>query len=534
MGAAMPLLRRPDWRIFLLLLVCYVYFLPRYADWSQASRTALIVAIVNEGQLAIDAYGWSTGDYAEFQGHRYSDKAPGPALLGVPAYAVTRTLLASPGGQRLIDRLAQGEALRSTLKSDVAPRDKIEFALAQLVATWAVVSIPAAMLGVGFYGLLRQLTGSEPNALLMTLGYALGTSAFPYAGALYSHQLCAALLFGSVILLWKVRAPDSGRLLAVGLLLGLALASEYPTALIVGGIGLYALATTRRLMTGVMLGIGMIPPLAAMAVYNVLIFGTPLPVGYEYSALWQTEHQTGFFSLSVPTFEAFWGITFGAYRGLFLISPILLLGPVGIVLLARRPGYRFEAALCGWCVASFLFFNSSSFMWSGGFGIGPRYLVPMLPFLALGVGIAVRQWSGVAAFRGLVACLMVWSLGVTWALTIGGQTFPTYDPYPLWDLAVPALAQGDIARNLGTLTGLHGWWSLLPLLAAMAALVPWRRFVSQSGVTSHAVSSDAVTAGPLRPPLSAMHVLRVEQTDLMLTYRSFVNGTRASKAGPPD
>jgi hypothetical protein len=472
MRAAIAPLRRQEGRLFLLLLVCYVYFLPRYADWSQASRTAVVMAIVNEGRLAIDDYGWATGDYAEFNGHRYSDKAPGPALLAVPPYAIARTLLASPGGQRLIDRLAQGEALRDTLKPDASSREKVDFALAQLVATWAVVSVPAALLGVGLYRLLRRLTGSEGTALLVTLAYGLGTSAFAYAGAFYSHQLCAALLFGSFLLLWKAQTPGYARLLGGGLLFGLALCSEYPTALMVGGIGLYALATTRRLMTGVMLGIGMIPPLAAMAAYNLLIFGTPLPVGYEYSALWQNEHQTGFFSLSVPTFEAFWGITFGSYRGLFVISPILLLGPVGIVLLARRPECRLEALLCGWCVASFLFFNSSSLMWSGGFGVGPRYLVPMLPFLALGAGVAVGRWRGRVAFRRLLAVLLAWSFGATWALTIGGQTFPTYDPYPFWNLALPALAGGDIARNLGTLVGLRGWWSLLPLFTAIVLLVP--------------------------------------------------------------
>src|SRR6266508_3801329 len=93
-----------EWRLFLLLLVCYVYFLPRYADWSQSSRTALVLAIVHQHQLAIDDYADITGDYAEVGGHKYSDKAPGPALLGVPVYATARLLLLTPVGERLVDR----------------------------------------------------------------------------------------------------------------------------------------------------------------------------------------------------------------------------------------------------------------------------------------------------------------------------------------------------------------------------------------------------------------------------------------------
>jgi len=64
MVAVLAALRRPEWRLFALLLVCYVYFLPRFADWSQSSRAAVILAIVNDGRLSIDDYGWATGDYA--------------------------------------------------------------------------------------------------------------------------------------------------------------------------------------------------------------------------------------------------------------------------------------------------------------------------------------------------------------------------------------------------------------------------------------------------------------------------------------
>lgn len=462
---------RLEWRLAFLLLASYVYFFPRYADWSQMSRTAVILAVVNEGRLEIDTYGSTTGDYAEFNGHRYSDKAPGPALLGVPVYATVKILLDSPGAQRLLDHMAQSQALRDTLKPGVAAAEKVEQALAQTVATWVVVSIPAVLLGMLLFRLLVYLTGSSPIALMTTVGYALGTSAFPYAGALYSHQLVAALLFGSLYIVWRAREPGRLRLVIVGLLLGLSLISEYATALIVGGLGLYVLWTTRRLSACLLIGGGMIPPLLVMAIHNLLIFGTPLPVGYLHSTLWLTEHQSGFFSLSTPTFDAFWGITFSPYRGLFFMSPFLLLGIAGVVLLARREGFHAEAALCAWSISSFLVFNSASVMWFGGFAVGPRYLVPMLPFLAIGVGIAAAHWWNLTGFRMLFATLLGWSVVVTWSLTIGGQAFPDYDPNPLWNIALPALAEGNIARNVGTILGLRGWWSLIPLAITVLVLM---------------------------------------------------------------
>ncbi len=60
--------------LFLLLLLCYGYFFPRWGDWNQNSRLDLTMAIVEDRTLSIDAYGKNTGDYALFEGHLYSDK----------------------------------------------------------------------------------------------------------------------------------------------------------------------------------------------------------------------------------------------------------------------------------------------------------------------------------------------------------------------------------------------------------------------------------------------------------------------------
>lgn len=463
--------RGREWLLFGLLLLAYCYVFPRYADWSQNSRLALIHAIVDEGRLEIDSYAETTGDYAEFRGHRYSDKAPGPVLLGVPVYVATKAILAAPPVEPLLDRLARGEALVATLKPGEAPRDKLTWGLVQIAVTWVVVALPAALLGVCLYRVLRRGLGlSDGIALLVTLSYGLATSAFAYAGNYYSHQLAAALLFGAFALVWKVRRPGPARLLVVGLLLGLALISEYPTALIGGPLGLYVIYRARDWRPAPWLALGALPPLGVLAAYNLAIFQTPLPVGYSYSTLWQDQHHTGFFSLVLPYPEALWGITFGGFRGLFHSAPILLLGLAGLVPFARRRADRAELLVCAWSIASFFAFNAASIMWFGGFAVGPRYLVPMLPFLALPIGLACRRWGDRAWFRTLYGLLLAWSLFAIWALSLGSQSFPQFEPDPLWQYSLPALAAGDVARNLGTLLGLRGLASLLPLAVGLSVL----------------------------------------------------------------
>src|ERR1035441_2624081 len=66
-----------------VVLVAYVYFY-QGGGWNQNSRFDLVRAMVELGTLRIDAYRENTGDKAFANGHYYSDKAPGLALLAEP------------------------------------------------------------------------------------------------------------------------------------------------------------------------------------------------------------------------------------------------------------------------------------------------------------------------------------------------------------------------------------------------------------------------------------------------------------------
>jgi hypothetical protein len=211
--------------------------------------------------------------------------------------------------------------------------------------------------------------------------------------------------------------------------------------------------------------VGALPPFALLGLHDLAAFGTLLPVGYFHSALWSAEHQQGFVSLTHPQIEALWGVTFGIHRGLFFLSPFLLLALPGYVALWRRAELRLELAVLALAPLSFLLFNGSSVMWSGGFGVGPRYLVPCLPFLALAAGFGLARAWALRPFRPVVVLAAAWSVAAVWAETIGGQSYPDYTPNPLFDLSLPKLAGGDLARNLGMFVGLSGWTSLLPLVA---------------------------------------------------------------------
>lgn len=458
--------------LFLALLVCYIYVFPRWADPNQNSRLDLVVAVIDQGTLRIDDYVDNTVDYAKFEGHYYSDKAPGVAFAGIPIYATLRAILSLPVMDRLMVYLSNNEALAATLREGGTGllEQKVRFATAQVAVTFATASLPSALLVVLFYRILLEFTTHERHGLWPTLIYALATPAFAYAGAFYGHQLCAACLFGAFYLVFAKRREtiSTRRLLTVGFALGYAVITEYPAVIVAGILFLYTLwylADRRRIGW---LILGGIPPGALAAAYNYAIYRTPLPVGYHYSELWAEQHHTGFMSLTFPRWETIWGLTFGPFRGLFFLSPVLLIAIPGFVAWWRSREHRPEFAVALSSVLGFFLFNSSSIMWWGGFSIGPRYLVPILPFLALPIIFFLHRWGSQRWSRVLLWVLGLWSLVAVWGLTLAGQAYPSERwRVPLVDYAWPNWLRGNIARNAGMFLGLPKISSLIPLLASV-------------------------------------------------------------------
>lgn len=475
--------------LFLTLLGCFGYFFPRWADWNQNSRFNLVQALVDDGTVKIDRYVGNTGDYAYIGGHYYSDKAPGMAVLGVPVYAAVRSLIPTLRGGSLPAAAADNDALRATLRvgGSGLSSEKLSYFFALTVTTSLTVALPSALLGVLFFDVSGHLGLSRRQRLLATLLYGLATPAFAYANAFVGHQTAAFLLFAAFAVLFGIRRGALPRawLPAAGFLIGYAAITEYPTALIGGLLGLYALLTLGQPRdTLVRLTIGLLPPLFILIVYDLVAFGTPLPVGYLHSTLWTDVHQTGFVSLTYPRPEALWGITFSPHRGLFFLSPFLLWALPGYAALWTNRARRPEFWLLLLAPLALLLFNGSSVMWSGGFAVGPRYLVPMLPFLALAAAAGLgHTWPNPAA-RLLALAAGAWSLFAVWSETVAGQSFPDYTPNPLFDLSLPRLVAGDIARNTGMILGLSGWASLAPLLVGMlVALVLFALLLRSRGAT---------------------------------------------------
>lgn len=493
--------------LFLALLGSYVYFFPRWADPNQNSRLNMVFAVVEDGTFQIDRFVGNTVDYAQYNGHYYSDKAPGMAFLGIPVYKGLKTFLDLPWMDGLMNRLSNSSAFQSTLREGGSGiyAEKVKFALAQVVLSFLLSALPAAILGVLIYSASRRITPHAGPRVAAVIGYALLTPVFAYANAFYGHMLAGAMLFGAFYIAWTGRKPLTPvSLAAIGALLAYAFVTEYPSFLVAGILlvytvyQLYQSKTLARavwmIIPGALIGAGWM-------LYNNAVFGGPLKLGYADSTLWEAQHSTGFLSLTWPHWEAAWGMSFGIFRGLFVLSPLLLLAVPGFVLWFRSKKLRSEALVSLLGVLAFLLFNASSIMWWGGFSIGPRYLLPAVPFAALAMVFVFAAWGNRLWMKLLTALLFAWSAAATWGMSLAGQAFPPdtiRNPYTGYLL--PNWLEGNVARSFGTILGLRGVWSLAPLILLLAALafVGWlssKRQVRPSSAPGLIENHPSITQG---------------------------------------
>ncbi len=468
--------RKTETLLFVILLSCYAYFPPRWADWNQNSRMDLTLAILERGTLCIDDYYENTGDYAIYGGRIYTDKAPGTSFLGVPPYFLFKLLADRPLVRGLFYRLSGSQALASTLREEGTGllEQKVYFAAALYATTFATVSLPSALLGVVLYVFIGGLITSPAARAALVLAYGLATIVFPYSTVFYGHQIAAALLFFAFSVLYRIRQHEINRnlLWGVGGLLGLAVLIEFQALIPLAILSLYALWFLKRKAEILKIGLGGLPFGLLLGWYNAAAFGSPFASSYRYLGRFPEISNTGFLGFSQPSLEALWGVTFSPYRGLFFLSPFLLLAIPGFWYLLRMRQWRPEGVLWLSLVLTQLALVSAWYDWRGGFAIGPRNLLNILPFMMPPVAACILVWREKRLLRVLAWGMATVSFGIVWIASISGQDFaPIAISNPVVDFFWPKFQAGDITRNLGMALGFSSWSSLLPLIIILGGIL---------------------------------------------------------------
>lgn len=389
--------RVAEW-LFLLSFAVYAWFYAG-AGWNQNALFDTTRAIVERHTFAIDAYASNTGDTGKYAGHVYANKAPGLSWLAVAPYALLHAF----------ERDANDPVITG-----------INVYLCSLVTVASFGALIPALL----FAFARKRGVAAPWAATVALTIAFATQLFPYSTTFMVHVPSGALM---LLALTTERRALAGFAAALGATMNYLCAPL--VVLIVLWRGRRALAAA-------------LPPLVALALFQKVCFGGFFRTSIATMDERFVDRGALLGILGRPSMEALTGITISPYRGLFFFAPVLVLALGGAVLWFRSRTARVELAIVAAMTLVFFAFNVSFNGWEGGFGIGARYLVPLIPLF----GLAMLHCRGF--LRPLLGVLAAISFAINFTATAVDPQPSASIPRPLTQYLVPLLLHGRFSPDV--------------------------------------------------------------------------------------
>lgn len=315
------------------------------------------------------------GDTFSYGGHVYAAKQPGQFMVGATVYF-------------LLHRLGLNYVRH--------------YLLTAAFITFLTTSALTALAAVVVFRFARNLS-DEPSSIgwpLMTaLIFGLATTALPYSGIAHHDAIASDYLVLAAYLIFRLSRPDLSSRASLwasggaGSLLGLVLTTSMlpffmVLVLVVYFISLKQWKLLPAFVTGIIIGV------APLLVYDAVNFGNPflLPnVAGKYSDT--------YFHLNWSNFSD--KLRFYA-RFITFYVPVFWLGLAGLICLWRKHPREAGLFLALIFVLAVFILNIDSV---GTCDYGPRYLLPAIPFAAIGI-IGLRHIR-LESLRFTVAVLLI-------------------------------------------------------------------------------------------------------------------------------
>ena len=452
---------RVELLLFLLLWMTYAYFYQSTGD-NEAARFDQIRTIVQDHTLAINKHWWNTADIIHYQkdgsDHIYPNKAPGTSFLATIPFGILATLL-------------------GVFRAAGLP-EWIYWHLVTYLTIIFTVGLFSTLAAIATYRMLHRVTSDAYFSVLTVLAIWLGTLAFPFSTLFFGHQLAAALLmiaFYFLFTLGRDKIPSLRRaaatLCAAGLLMGFSVTTEYPTALLVTLLSIYAvwivyLHKFPLKQSAILLGacaVSLLVGVSPLLLYNIAAFGKAFYLPYEayttagayfystYSSGWMGLHWLGLkhflHALASITIYPPIGLLYIKTQGwrIYACNPVLWLVVPGLAIMVWKRDVRSEGLLIAAMAAVYILFitsyGTSIYDWSGASYLGPRHLIPLLPFFALPL------YFGATKLRFIFYPLLAISVFYMLLATAIEPRVPFPFEIPARDLLIPDYLRGKLAQN---------------------------------------------------------------------------------------
>jgi len=246
----MALLNRKEFKIFLTFFIIYLCF-AKFQYFDDDVKLDLTRTIIDEHCFEIDSYVENTGgDRIYYNGHYYSDKAPGASFLTIPVYAVFKLFFGMPDTNFKLYLL--------------------EFVI---IAFSSVLF--SALLVVLMYKTSRFFLKKESQRILITIIFGLGTMIFVYSTIYYQHAMATFFAFLCFYLIFMIKQEKKGNYyFLAGLSAGIAFIIDYITITII--IACFIFIIFRKKWKGFLLFfLGFSIFIFVLLIYNNSTFSTP-------------------------------------------------------------------------------------------------------------------------------------------------------------------------------------------------------------------------------------------------------------------
>lgn len=380
--------------------------------------------LVRHGSVAMSGNLLGMESQRGADGRYYSPFGIGQSIYNIPFYLGGHAAVAATG-------LHAGRS-DSLLKAAVA----LGTTLVAAIIVWQT------------FQLSLLITGDVLASTLAALTLAFASILWPYARFGFNQPLaCATLLAAIGYAYSSVRSNQPAHASRAGWWLAASLLTRHEMMLAAAPIGLWLLVVdaetpqwrrVRAFLPGVITG------LVAWLGFNAWRFGNPFDSGLLRDPVP---------AMGSPIVSGLAGLLFSPSTSLFLYSPVALAGLIGLVVASLR--HRSAALLLLPVFMTFLLFYSTLGNWLGGRSYGSRYLMVVVPLLAIG-------W---AALLSMLTARTRWRA----AIVVGVLGFVVQWPGVLIDYA--KVSQAAAAARGGFTTEARQWdWRASPLVLNIQAL----------------------------------------------------------------
>ena len=339
--------------IFIFVLGVFTIFLNSWNSEFFGLQLATVVGLVDDGSFALKdqvypGFNLVEGDETfRYDKQVYPMKQPGQSILGAIIYAPLKLV-------------------------------GIEVSHHKDYAVHIITFLTSSLMGAGIATLLYlasyKLSKNHRASLMAAVVGSAGSILLPYAGVMHHDIYASFFLFCGVYLLLTSKKNTRKEMVA-GILTSLSLFFSMLPVMMVIGLVIIVYSerkeiSLRYFLLGVM--IGLLPSL----IFNYVLFGNPLLFPNLAGKVADTIPL-----YSIPNFVSHLNFFLLSKYSVTVFSPVIFLGLWGVRYIKDNPLLKKIIIY----LPLILLAHISTQETYGGFQYGPRYLLPALPILALGI-----------------------------------------------------------------------------------------------------------------------------------------------------